>query len=130
MSFRTMAKVAIIFLSAWLAASAQSGNDTNTPESGDNAVTWRQFNERGAQMNDHESIHAIGQSQAESHTRARAKAKITVQSSEAKPNDQTGSPALLKIRLSETFTGDIEGESPVLALQLLRDDKSACLVSM
>jgi len=60
----------------------------------------------------------------------RAKANITVQSSEAKPYDQSASPALVELHLTETFTGDIEGESPVRALQLLRDDKSACQVSM
>jgi hypothetical protein len=70
-----------------------------------------------------------GQSQTE-RTRAHAKAKITVQSSEATPYDQTASPALMEIHLSETFTGDIDGESPVRALQVLRDDKSARLVSM
>ena len=63
-------------------------------------------------------------------TRRHAKAKITVQSSEAKPYDQTASPALMEIRLSETFTGDIDGESPVRALQVLRDDHSASLVSV
>ena len=36
----------------------------------------------------------------------------------------------MEVRLTETFTGDIEGESPVRALQVLRNDKSACLVSM
>jgi len=81
-------------------------------------------------MNDHESIHAVGQSQTEPRTRARAKAKITVRSSEAKPYDQIASPALMEIRLSETFTGDIDGESPVRALQVLRDDHSASLVSV
>ena len=81
-------------------------------------------------MNNHESIHAVGQSQTEPRTRARAKAKITVQSSETKPYDRTASPALMEIRLSETFTGDIDGESPVRALQVLRDDHSASLVSM
>src|SRR5213076_1658519 len=70
------------------------------------------------------------QSQTEPRTRARAKAKITVQSSETKPYDQTASPALMEIRLSETFTGDIDGESPVRALQTLRDDHSASLVSV
>jgi len=70
------------------------------------------------------------QSQTEARTRARAKAKITVQNSEAKPYDQTASPALVEVRLTETFTGDIEGESPVRAFQVLREDKSACLVSM
>jgi hypothetical protein len=42
-------------------------------------------------------------SQAEPRRRARAKAKITVQSSEAKPYKQTAGPALMEIRLSETF---------------------------
>jgi len=107
-------KAAIISLSTWQAASAQSGKETNTP----------------VLCNDAESIHAIGQSQAEPRTRARAEAKITVQSSEAKPFDQTVSPASMEIRLSETFTGDIDGESSVRALQVLRDDQSACLVSM
>jgi hypothetical protein len=36
----------------------------------------------------------------------------------------------MELRLSETFTGDIDGESPVRALQALRDDHSACLASM
>ena len=81
-------------------------------------------------MNDSDSAHPIGQSQTEARTRTRAKAKITVQNSEAKPYDQTASPALVEVRLTETFTGDIEGESPVRALQVLRDDKSASLVSI
>jgi Protein of unknown function (DUF3224) len=70
------------------------------------------------------------QSQSTPRTRKRAEAKIAVQSSEARPYDQTVSPALMEIRLIETFTGDIEGESPVRALQVLRDDRSASLVSM
>jgi len=73
---------------------------------------------------------AIVQSGKEPHTRARAEAKITVQSSEAKPYDQTASPALIDVRLSETFTGDLNGESPVRALQVLRTDQSASLVSV
>jgi hypothetical protein len=79
-------------------------------------------------MNGHKSVHAIGQSPAKPHTRAEA--KITVQSSESKPYDQTASPALVEVRLSERFTGDLDGESPVRALEVLRDDKSACLVSV
>jgi hypothetical protein len=62
--------------------------------------------------------------------RTRAEATITVQHAEAKPYDETESPALMEIRISETFAGDIEGESPVRALQILRDDKSASLVSL
>jgi hypothetical protein len=68
-------------------------------------------------------------SQTEPHTHARSKAKITVQSSEAKPYDQIASPELVEFRLSEAFTGDIDGESLVRAFQVLHDDKSACLVS-
>jgi hypothetical protein len=81
-------------------------------------------------MNEQHPAHAMGRSQTESHARTTARAKITVQSSEAKPWDQTTSPALVELRLTETFTGDIEGESPVRALQVLRDDKSACQVSV
>src|ERR1043166_1399885 len=99
MNLRTIV-LAIISLSVWQPANAQS----------------RQ--ERGPQTNNHESIRAVGQSQAGPRARTRAKAKITVQSSEAKPYDQTVSPALMEIRLSETFTGDLEGESPVRALQV------------
>jgi len=79
-------------------------------------------------MSEHESSHGVEQSQMKPHTRAEA--KITVQSSEAKPYDQTTSPALMEIRISETFTGDIEGESTVRALQVLRDDRSASMVSV
>jgi uncharacterized protein DUF3224 len=83
-----------------------------------------------AQMNHHESTDPVGQAQTKPRARARAEAKITVQSSEAKPYDQTARPTLMEIRLSETFTGDIDGESPVRALQVLRDDRSASLVSV
>jgi Protein of unknown function (DUF3224) len=103
MSLRTIAILTIFCLSTWPAASDESGRETN--------------------MN-------TAQPQAEPRTRTRAKAKIIVQNSEAKPYDQTVSPALVEIRLSETFTGDIDGESPVRALQVLRDDRSACLVSV
>ena len=81
-------------------------------------------------MNEHESADAAEQSQTNSGTRAHAKAKVTVQNSEATPYDKTASPALVEIRLGETFSGDIEGESPVRALQVLRDDHSASLVSV
>jgi hypothetical protein len=78
-------------------------------------------------MVDQDSNRAIGET---TRTPAKANAKITVLHSEATPYDQTASPALVEIRLTETFSGDIEGESPVRALQVLRDDGSACLVSM
>jgi len=60
----------------------------------------------------------------------RAVAKVTVHSSQANPFDETTSPVLLEVRLSETFTGDMDGESPVRALKIQRDDQSASLVSM
>jgi hypothetical protein len=103
MSFRSIAKVAIIFLSSLRVVSAESPKAT--------------------------TMHPV-QSQTAPRTSARAKAKITVQSSEVHPYDQTESPALMEIRLSETFSGDIDGRSPVRALQVLHDDKSASLVSV
>jgi hypothetical protein len=60
---------------------------------------------------------------------ARAKAKVTVESSQSTPWDPSN-PALIEIHLTETFTGDLDGQSPVRALQLLRDDRSATLVSL
>jgi len=66
-------------------------------------------------MNEHHS-----QSSAEPCLRTRAKARITVQSSQAVPYDQTAGPALVEVGLVKTFTGDIEGKSPVRTLQLLR----------
>jgi hypothetical protein len=102
MKFRSIAAIVIISVSIRQAATAQSKKETNKPM----------------------------QSQTEARQRTRAKAKITVQSSEAKPYDQTASPALIEINLSEKFAGDIDGESPVRALQLVRADKSAALVSL
>jgi hypothetical protein len=82
-------------------------------------------------MSNHDSTPAPGQGQAKTRTRTRAEASIVVQSFEAKPYDQSVSPPLLEIRLSETFTGSMEGESTAArALQVQRDDRSASLVSM
>ena len=63
-------------------------------------------------------------------TRTRADAKIAVQSSDAKPYDQSTSPALMEIHINERFTGDIDGESTVRALQVECTDHYASLVSM
>lgn len=62
--------------------------------------------------------------------RRRADAEVRVRSSEAHPFDQAVKPALVEIHLVETFSGDIEGESPVRALQVLREDRSATQVSL
>ena len=69
-------------------------------------------------------------SQVELHARTRARARIAVDSSETKPYGQSASPALMEVRLTERLTGDIDGESPVRALQIVRDDRSASLVSV
>jgi hypothetical protein len=68
--------------------------------------------------------------QAHPRSRIRAEATVTVQKSEAKPYEETISPALIELRLSETFSGDIAGESDVRALQVRRDDRHASMVSM
>ncbi len=60
---------------------------------------------------------------------ARAKTKIIVQSTEAKPYETT-IPKLVEIQISEKFSGDIDGQSSVRALQAQREDKSASMVSM
>jgi hypothetical protein len=59
-----------------------------------------------------------------------AKTTITVQHSDAKLYDQTASPALMEIDISESFAGDIDGDSTVRALQIQRGDRSANLISM
>ena len=79
-------------------------------------------------MKDPDPLRAAARSWTE--PRSRATAKITVQDAETRPYDQTTRPALVEIRLFETFTGEIEGESPVRALEVLRQDGSACLVSL
>ena len=81
-------------------------------------------------MQGHESVQPLGQSRGERPVRKRADAEITVRDAKAKPYDETVSPVLMEIRLNETFVGDIDGESPVRALQVLRDDKSARMVSV
>src|SRR4051812_13571076 len=78
---------------------------------------------RGA-MESRETLQAAGQ--APTH----AEARITVRSSDTQPFDQAAGPLLTEVRISETFTGDIEGESTVRALQMRRDDKSASMVSL
>jgi Protein of unknown function (DUF3224) len=68
-------------------------------------------------------------SHTEPHARSHAEAKIAVHNSEAKPYDQTVSPAIVEIHLDETFTGAIDGESTVRALEVRRGDQSASMVS-
>jgi ketosteroid isomerase-like protein len=84
--------------------------------------------ENGAWKLAHRHADLLKQSPPEARTQARA--KITVHSSEANPYDQTATPHLLEIRLHETFSGAIDGESTVRALQVRCDDRSAHMVSM
>jgi len=77
-----------------------------------------------------DSVQATRQGGPTATARTRAEAKITVHRSETLPFDQTPSAALAEIRLSETFSGDIEGESTVRAFQVMRDDRSASMVSV
>jgi hypothetical protein len=62
--------------------------------------------------------------------RGHAQAKVTVQSSVARPYDQTVGPALFEIDIKEVFSGDLEGESTVRALQVQHQDKSASMISL
>jgi hypothetical protein len=62
--------------------------------------------------------------------RARAVAKIVVHRSEVERFDDTTTPVLAEIHIEETFTGDIEAESLVRALQLQHDDGFATQVSL
>jgi uncharacterized protein DUF3224 len=73
---------------------------------------------------------SAGQPDRVAPARTQAKAQITVQTSEATPYDEAESPVLLQLRLFELFTGDIEGESTVHALQVRGDDHSASMVSV
>lgn len=63
-------------------------------------------------------------------SRVRAHMQKRRSPSEAKPYDQTAGPALVEISLRERFAGDINGESPVRALQVQHNDKSATMVSV
>jgi hypothetical protein len=118
----------LVISTAWLTAQEYPLSDSSQTRTAASKTKVQGYlqgsNGKGAsQMDDHESIRVVAQSQTEAPARGYAKAKITVQSSEAKPYDQTAGPALVEIRLNETFTGDIDGESPVRALEVLRNDE-------
>ena len=72
----------------------------------------------------------MGRAYGDAQTRARAEANIVVEHPEATPYDQGTNTALVEINLKETFTGDIDGQSTVRALQVRRDDRSASMVSV
>lgn len=59
-----------------------------------------------------------------------AVAKVAVTKSEARTYDEDPTATLLEIALTETFTGDIEAQSEVRALQTRYPDRSARMVSL
>lgn len=59
-----------------------------------------------------------------------AVAKVAVTKSEASTYDEDPTATLLEIALTETFTGDIEAQSEVRALQTRYPDRSARMVSL
>lgn len=69
------------------------------------------------------------QSQTKRGSRTHAEATIKVYNSQVQPYD-IASPALAEIHLNETFSGDIDGESAVRALEVRRSDQFTSLVSM
>jgi hypothetical protein len=75
-------------------------------------------------------VTTASKSDAQPLSRSSVKAKIAVHNSEAKSYDQTSGPPLRELHLDETFTGDIEGESTVRALEVMHENHSASLVSM
>lgn len=81
-------------------------------------------------MSKPDSVHTSAESQPKPQVRMTARAKIAVHESEAEAYDQSASPELVELRLTETFIGDMEGESPVRAFQVMRSDKSASQVSI
>ncbi len=68
--------------------------------------------------------------QAATRAHIHATARITVRSHEATPYDRGAGPALVEMKLTEIFAGDIDGVSTVRALQVQHADRSASLVSM
>jgi hypothetical protein len=60
-----------------------------------------------------------------------ATGRIDVKSYEPQPYDEVEQgPSLVEIHVTETFSGDIEGEGVVRFLQAIREDGSACFVGI
>jgi hypothetical protein len=66
----------------------------------------------------------MSQATVETPARTHAQAEVAVHRHESEPFDDQSTPALVELRLWERFTGDIEAESTVRALQL-RDGSGA-----
>jgi hypothetical protein len=72
----------------------------------------------------------MSRERSQTEPRTRAAAKVAVQSSRPEPYEEDAHAALVEIHIKEVFTGDLEGESDVRALQIRRADGSASMVSM
>ena len=59
-----------------------------------------------------------------------AQAEVTVNSHEATPYDGGFEPALVEIRIEETFAGDLDGTSSVRALQVSYSPERASLLTL
>ena len=70
-----------------------------------------------------------GPTRAAVPARATARFRIAVRSSESLHYGETMSPALVELKLHAVFAGDLVGDSPVRALQVLHEDGSASMVS-
>jgi len=62
--------------------------------------------------------------------RIHAQAEVTVNSHEAMPYDDGSEPALIEIRIEETFAGDLDGTSTVRALQIAYGPERASLLTL
>lgn len=88
-------------------------------------ITWQGITAQAGETN----MNPV-QAQTDPQKRTHAEANVTVRSSKAKPYEQTASPVLMEIEISETFAGDLDGESTVRSLEVQRHDKSASMVSL
>jgi Protein of unknown function (DUF3224) len=70
------------------------------------------------------------QSLAEPRARAHAAATVTVQDHRANPFDEGAGPALIEICITESFAGDLDGESKARAFQVVHGDRSSSLLSL
>jgi hypothetical protein len=71
-----------------------------------------------------------GMATSSSSKRTRATADVTVKHSEVKPYDESAKPVLKELFLSETFSGEIEGDSDVRALQVAGEGGTTTMISL
>jgi Protein of unknown function (DUF3224) len=125
-----LVSIACLPVQAWSQFSSGRARGSAASES-QQTFTVDTTKEEVAFMKSEELIHPDGRTGKRTYALTHAKAKITVHSSEAETFDRSADPALMEIHLSESFTGDIDGESTVRALQVQGGEHDATsLVSM